>query len=99
MDSRLVTRLLIFVQLRYLCQNYSAGTVLLGKITYRKVSLGDSKGEQTGKACPASSNIFYIVPPPAKVGKIVVNCGWKQNLIFYMQNLSYSIPVLCGSVW
>ena len=68
--------------------------MLLGKITYGKVSLGDSKGEQTRKACPASSNIFYIVPPPAKVGRIVVNCGWKQNLIFYMQNLSYSIPVL-----
>lgn len=48
-------------------KDYSAGTVLLGKITYGKVSLGDSKGEQTGKACPASSEIFYIVPPPAKV--------------------------------
>lgn len=37
-------------------KDYSARKVLLGKITYGKVSLGDIKIEQSGRACPASSN-------------------------------------------
>lgn len=37
-------------------KDYSARKVLLGKITYGKVSLGDIKREQSGQACPTSFN-------------------------------------------
>ncbi|GLJ21474.1 hypothetical protein SUGI_0396320 [Cryptomeria japonica] len=44
----------------------SAGALLIGEITYGKLSLGNKKGEQNGDNCPASSEISYMVPPAAK---------------------------------
>lgn len=42
------------------------GTLLLGKLTYGKVSLNNNKDEKNGQVCPASYGLKCVVPPPAK---------------------------------
>ncbi|KAJ7534838.1 hypothetical protein O6H91_12G006200 [Diphasiastrum complanatum] len=42
------------------------GALLLGKITYGKLSQANGKGDLNGGACPASSRLIFSVPPPVK---------------------------------
>lgn len=45
-------------------QDAVAGTVMLGKVTYGKLTAG---GAENGSACPAECPITYVVPQPCKV--------------------------------
>ena len=45
-------------------QDAVAGTVMLGKVTYGKLTAG---GAENGSACPAECPITYVVPQPFKV--------------------------------
>jgi hypothetical protein len=49
-------------------QDATLGSLLIGRITYGKVSIGNGQGKGNGgTACPAKYRLSFVVPPPVKV--------------------------------
>lgn len=51
---------------RWILQDATLGSLLLGEISYGEVSVGN-KGGNGGAACPAKSTLSFVVPPAPKV--------------------------------
>jgi hypothetical protein len=49
-------------------QDATLGSLLIGRITYGKVSIGNGQDKGSGgTACPAKYQLSFVVPPPVKV--------------------------------